>query len=80
MARMLVWKAISSMALAILVISWALALMSSMAPEREDMRVLASRTRWAISSVLSLVWPLLSVTLDSRSFTWDTSSTSSAVD
>ena len=41
-ARRLVWNAISSMALAIFVICWALALMLSMAEERSDICVLAS--------------------------------------
>ena len=52
MARMPVWKATSSMALAIWVIRWALSLMPSMARERASMRVLASWMHWAISPVL----------------------------
>ena len=70
---MLVWKAISSIALAIFVISWALELILSIASEREVILAFASWTRWAISSDLARVWPVLSVTLASRSFTLDTS-------
>ena len=80
MAKMPVWKATSSMALAIWVIRWALSLMPSMARERASIRVLASWMHWAISAVFVRVWPLLSLTLDRRSFTRDTSSTSSSVD
>ena len=77
---MLVWKAISSMAFAIFVICWALPLMSSMAEERADICSLAPWMRRVISSVWARVWPLLSVTSASRSFTWATSLTSSSVD
>ena len=55
MARMPVWNATSSMAFAIMLISWALALMLSMAEVRESICWLASWTRWAISSVLARV-------------------------
>ena len=70
----------SSMSSAILVIFWALTLISSMAWERSSMRMFASRMHWEISSVFTLVWLLLFVTLARLSFTWDTSSTSSSVD
>ena len=68
------------MDLAICVIFCALALMSSMAPESDSIRVPASRIHPEISFVFSLVWVLLSVRLTSCSFTWETSPTSSDVD
>ena len=61
MARMPVWKAMSSMDLAMWVIFSALALMPFMALERADMRVWASWMQWVISPVFSRVWLLLSV-------------------
>ena len=80
MARRLVWKAMSPISLAILVICWALPLMSSMAEDRADICSLALWMRRAISSVWERVWPLLSVTSARRSFTWVTSWTKSSVD
>ena len=54
MARRLVWKAMSPISLAILVICWALPLMSSMAEDRADICSLALWMRRAISSVWDL--------------------------
>ncbi len=78
-ARILVWNAILSMAMAILVISWALELILFIALERASICIFASCTFLVISPVIVCVWSLLLITPTSCSLTWVTSSTSTSV-